>query len=163
MKRVQYMILSPFFLYPEISLLVSLWPEVSVGAGVKNVRGHEAWPHCPEVVYVVPTGNDSLQIKIRSTVMLATPSNTFRPCCRPLPRFLDILEEEHVLSENLIYSEVVVFFSLLTRYAPCSVNRAVRNRRKIGQSEMCMRNSLMLHLSHPKPQIWTHLPDRPLM
>lgn len=60
----------------------------------------KAWPHWPEAVYVVPTGNDSLQIQIRSTVVLATPSNTFKPSCRLLSGSL------HILKDLVLYGRI---------------------------------------------------------
>lgn len=64
----------------------------------------KAWPHWPEAVYVVPTGNDSLWIQIRSTVVLATPTNTFRPSCRLLSESVYILKL--VLYGKLVQWEV---------------------------------------------------------
>lgn len=62
--------------YAKMSLLLSYLPvEVSVGDGscYEECYGHwRLWPHWPRAVCLVPTGNDSLQIQIRSTVVLTT-------------------------------------------------------------------------------------------
>lgn len=65
----------------------------------------KAWPHWPEAVYVVPTGNDSLQIQIRSTVVFATPTNTCRPSCRLLSGSADMLKD-HVLCGKVFQWEL---------------------------------------------------------
>ena len=78
------------------------------------LRPLEAWPHWPGVVCIVPTGNDSLQIQIRSTVVLATSSNTLRPSCRLLSGSVDILKD-HVLYGRIFQWEPLVLGGFVQR------------------------------------------------
>lgn len=105
----------------------------------------KTWPHWPEAVYISPAGNDSLQIQIRSTVVLVTPVNTFRPGCRLLS------ESVYILNCYVLYGNLV----------QCEVKRMSRNLRweemkdvgiTVGQPHWNMRRKILLfHLDHPRP------------
>lgn len=93
------------FFHPEISLSASM-SRGRCGSWYKEcVWPLKAWPLWPQSVYVVHTGNDSLQFQFRSTLVLTTPANTFKSCWRLLSELLYIFKDR-VFDGRVVHWEI---------------------------------------------------------